>query len=345
MAWRRVAAVLIATPIVVGGGGFLYLQYKMRNYPTSARRHLRRALLGHHYGGLEYLPGQEYDAAIRETLNAGLSITSPEITGIYEHLADYYNKVGDLSQQRAVLSILFKIVCKPPSDQIESANEKTRRLSIAMKAAQWASEAAESAADMKAARIYLEWIVENSLDLNSTSSDESGLPLDVQQKVVSAGSLKLAPWATPRQIGMTLEQLGHIYSNQNLIDWAVPVYQRALEMLDQDKELSLLERQCRSAILHNNLAECISKWDSNKEALTQALQLATISMQILEKVGPLGTCGECDPITYFNMGAILDKLGQSHEAVSYFKQALARSQHIGFSQGVEKAQRALNKPT
>ncbi|KAH6577130.1 hypothetical protein BASA60_004209 [Batrachochytrium salamandrivorans] len=225
----------------------------------------------------------------------------------------------------------------------ETMSERTQRLKTAMKAAQWASEAAEEAKDTAEARSYLEWIVENSLVLDSEHSGSSAAS-DSTSAVISAGSLRVNPWASPRQTGMALEQLGHIYADSMLMDWAIPVYQRALEMLNQDKDLSFLERQCRSAILHNNLAECLTKFENNKEALSQALQLASISIKTLQKAGPAGVCGECDPIAHYNLGAILDKLERRRDAIDYFKLALVRSQNIGFVQGIEQANLALNKP-
>ncbi|KAH6575879.1 hypothetical protein BASA83_008640 [Batrachochytrium salamandrivorans] len=343
MPWRRVGIVLLATPVIVGCTGILYLQYRMRNIPIPARKHLRRALLAHHYGSTDYLAGSEYEAAIRYSLNGGLLLSSPEVTGVYEHLADYYHKTGNVAARRATLAVLFGAISRPPVGKNETMSERTQRLKTAMKAAQWASEAAEEAKDTAEARSYLEWIVENSLVLDSEHSGSSAAS-DSTSAVISAGSLRVNPWASPRQTGMALEQLGHIYADSMLMDWAIPVYQRALEMLNQDKDLSFLERQCRSAILHNNLAECLTKFENNKEALSQALQLASISIKTLQKAGPAGVCGECDPIAHYNLGAILDKLERRRDAIDYFKLALVRSQNIGFVQGIEQANLALNKP-
>ncbi|KAL2915242.1 hypothetical protein HK105_205107 [Polyrhizophydium stewartii] len=329
----RLAAAVVGVPVIAAGAAYGYTQWHMRRIPVPARKPLRRALLAHNYGIMDAgLASTNYEAAIRESLAAGLPMGSDVVTGIIEHLADYYRKIGAVAQRRETLERLVEAVAIAPPG--EASADREQRLRRALKAAQWSAEAAEEDGDGAAAQAHYESIV--ALSMVSPRDEQVHGNL-----APTTGRMQIGNWATPRQVGSSLEQLGRLYSAHGHPGWAAHAYQRALEMLELDTDLPQVERRCRSSILHNNLAEVLTQVSSGQTALAYALELALLSASIAREPGPRGACAVCEPVALYNAGSILGLMGQRQQSQKYLQLALARSNTIGYAEGAERARRAL----
>jgi tetratricopeptide (TPR) repeat protein len=232
----------MALPLVAFGGGYYYLNYRMSQYPQSAKRHLRKALLAHDYniGNIHAAPA-EYRNAYAETVNV-LPKHSREAVGVLEKLVDLYEEMGADKEYEQTLHLLFSNI-----DDVDVAGEERYSLmKSGLKCAQKLADINVKRNKVSDAAYYYKWILEKSIMTNPSKDGKTLEPL------------KLQPFATVRQVGSALEQTASLYAARQMYELSIPVYMKALEMLHQDT-LTQAELQAQSATMHNNIGECFSQ--------------------------------------------------------------------------------------
>ena len=297
--------ILPAIATVATGSCIAFWSYKTSAYPSVAKKHLRKALLGHYFIPASELPNlvqDEYCAAIRACLGSGMAKESPEVVGIREHLADYYRLINQHHKRISVLQSIFE-----DCTQSEQNDEPTNR-NAALKAAQLLSEHMLDLNDSQSAKVYLEWIVKEGIKGN----------------------------VTPLQLGSAFELLGNIYATENHFDWAIPSYMSSLAMLQQDNTTDSREKVCRSAIIHNNLADCFL----NSKSIDKALDFAQIALDTSISASP--SCQSCEPAIYCNLAEIKRILGRNDDALRDYQSALSIAERLGSTEGVQHAQSGID---
>ncbi|KAI8916141.1 hypothetical protein EDD86DRAFT_175153, partial [Gorgonomyces haynaldii] len=212
-------------------------------YPPEAKKYLRRALLQHDYGiGNPVDTPFNYRMAMTETAKK-LPMYSPEMVGILEKMSDWHETNGSAREYVQTLDTLFEALT---DDNVKNLEDKQRHkcATSCLKAAQKLAEYHLKTNEDKAF-FYYTWIVDNSVR-----------PLNLHGQTPKIG---LQPWASVRQVGVAFDQLGTLYSNKRQFDHALPAFARALEMLEQDKDLDPIERKQHETVLYFNMGQCFSQ--------------------------------------------------------------------------------------
>ncbi|KAJ3054972.1 hypothetical protein HK097_000197 [Rhizophlyctis rosea] len=117
-----------------------------------------------------------------------------------------------------------------------------------------------------------------------------------------------APWATPRDLGASLESLAGLYRETKRTSLAIPLYFRAVQLVSQDtsRDMQEPERLCRTAILNNNIAECITSLGGEQQQHAKHWALAALERAEASNHKGGGGCEECLSVVLHNLGMMAE---------------------------------------
>ena len=137
-----------------------------------------------------------------------LDVWSPEVVGILEKLSDLQESQHATQDYIDTLHLLFSNMTQEPVALLH-VKQKEACAKTALKTAQRLATHFINNNRIHDASFYLNWIIENSI---RPMVLEQGKPPRVE----------LQPWGSLRQVGMAFEEMGRIYSDKHMYDYALP---------------------------------------------------------------------------------------------------------------------------
>ncbi|KZT53111.1 hypothetical protein CALCODRAFT_406343, partial [Calocera cornea HHB12733] len=175
--------------------------------------------------------------------------------------------------------------------------------------------------------------------------------------------LALPSWAGKAETASVLERLGSVYAKQGNVEYAVPLYLRALSQLplkDADPAAATPTSLCRAAVLFNNLSELFAqramtagaegKGEDGAE-LGQALLWGQRAVDVLREAGRLGLEGAEDPeacrrtsvVVQTNQATLLEMKGDLRSAEVLFTSAHRLADQVRWSEAYNQAMLGLRR--
>ncbi|KAG5721884.1 hypothetical protein E4T56_gene14778 [Termitomyces sp. T112] len=347
------------------GYGVYYFYGMVTLWPTELRTDLRNGLRARDKGDLELstkflqraweksktLPIKDFkDQPHLKTSGIAVLLASIlEADGKRERAYDIYLESFEQLQQAGMEEL--------------SGPEKLRAIAIAYKLGEMANKLQRREDEES----HLVWAVETILKSvfrlgdqpeGSEQADHANCVLETARAqsrnpdtLTMLSELSLPEWATKTDIASPLEALATFYAEAGRVDFAMPLYLRAISVLvPPSPEGSTDEEKCRGAQLMANLAELIIRNHSkpSEEILHQAeawaLQGLQITMKAKEKLPNINaTCELAFAVALFNIAALRRMAGDNAEAKRLFALSLKQSKSIGLQSGVEHAEQALKE--
>ncbi len=122
--------------------------------------------------------------------------------------------------------------------------------------------------------------------------------------------------------------LGNIYSEEDNLDEAIRMYEKALKIMKRIGDEPGVTRQ------YGNLAICYQQ----KGRVALALEFYRKSLDIMEAIGDRHGAA----VLYFDIGTLYrDEIGNNDEARAHIEKAKALFEMVGDEQGAQKAAKAL----
>jgi tetratricopeptide (TPR) repeat protein len=324
-------------PLVVFAGGYAFMEYCTSSYPSSAKKHLRRALLAHDYNiGNIHKAAEEYRHAYVETIKI-LGERSREAIGVLEKLSDLYKELGETEKYINTLSLLLGNLdqCKGFDGTESDSKCDSKKIQSFLKCAQKLAD--EYANNSEKSSYYYGLIVENSVVPHIRSESASS---DTNSD--SGTEIELRPWASATQVGSALEQIARIYTLNKMYGYAIPIYAKALEIMMIDKTLSQKELGMHSATLHNNLGDCFAQLGDYTNA-SKVIQIAVdVSFDSMDNEYDFKGGFE-NFVALYNLGTVYERLKQMHLAKECYTLGKIRGKMIGYDEGVIMCEKELNR--
>ncbi|KAK0719677.1 hypothetical protein B0H67DRAFT_485860 [Lasiosphaeris hirsuta] len=347
-------------------------------YPDPIARVLRRALYYSNYSPDNKMALKYYRQALAYCEELNLDPFSNDVMGIKIQLAAWLERIDNRGNATRVLEALLGD-CKRWVEVMEqSVKDGTAPKGLLVPSGLQTKEGEPAPVPEtlwgKRTRI-LGKAVGISVKLAELYSDEHVVKLDLaHERLIWAvetvfGELARrikdgvkegeGDWMSPKEIGGTLESLGHSYETKSQFHLALPLFFRAL---------SLCKDPCHSAVLMNNIATCFAQHPvltvgeapvdtvmSPAEAsaspagrrssyLAAARRWADNAKEhATEPQGELRTteCDEACAVALCNLAEIASLQGSAAEARERFEQAVVMSRRIGFAPGVTQAEAGL----
>lgn len=209
--------------------------------------------------------------------------------------------------------------------------------------------------------------IQQSSAMNSPKSNEAELVIR---------ELSLPIWATKTDFAAPFEALGTFYSQNDRLEYAMPLYLQAISILipsSPESPQASIEDRCRAAQLMSNLSELLiraryrfqnrrkldpltstavvhSDGDMEPAAmLTQAEKWAVKALELSKnareegskKQQPDPTCEVAFAVALFNVATLRRIRGDKTTAKTFFMQSLEQSKTIGLREGMIHAEDAL----
>ncbi|KND00400.1 uncharacterized protein SPPG_04723 [Spizellomyces punctatus DAOM BR117] len=344
--------------------------YTYNTFPPEARRPLRIAMVNHYYSDAPEKAIEYYEKAIEMCQQCGLSPNSAEVTGIKLRLAELY----ELKLNRPLNAIRTFMEVLGPYGSVVQGDEKEKgtRLKKAVGIAQRIGDICRGVEDWEGAETFYEWSVKTMLGLHQdppryiprnleTSAGErpphveflsdAELYPHTQQSHYDAPpnpvnttppapqkNLQHAPWASPSDLGASLEALAGVYAIKGWNDLALSLYFRALNLLPADTSLARTTRTCRQAIVSNNIAESFASLGR----VPEAEEWARKALKDADSV-PNEECSECAAVVECNLGMITEMKGEFKDSIKHYLKCRERSANIKFLNGVRMAREGLDR--
>ncbi|KAF9388500.1 hypothetical protein CPB97_000940 [Podila verticillata] len=190
--------------------------------------------------------------------------------------------------------------------------------------------------DQQAERFYL-WSVEQLLknhDEKAQGGDrdqerlENARDQETMKKQFNFD--KLPSWMTKTDLGASLEALGGFYTSKGVYSNALPLYMRALSLIDQDS--------CHAAVLMCNISDALAGMNNMEEATGWAERGLKVSIA--------GSGQECDEgcgVILYNLGMLHEMRGNPLKAQEYYKQSTQHGLKTGFNQCVVESNKAMKR--
>ncbi|OCH89349.1 hypothetical protein OBBRIDRAFT_888485 [Obba rivulosa] len=217
----------------------------------------------------------------------------------------------------------------------------------------------------------------------STAAQSSGSAQTEKSEEVQTmlSELDLPVWIRRTDVSAPLEALGRFYLQEGKVEYAVPLYLEALQILippvlspqAQSREPSVIER-CRGAQIMNNLSEvqlagrqgptptaraAAERWarhalETARRALAEAPPIESQSWlprwlgggdeeQEKELEEGLATCLETVIAALFNLGSLLEMSGNITEAQGMYTQSWEEARKVNMKEGMREARAALRR--
>ncbi|KAF9279069.1 hypothetical protein BGZ68_008148 [Mortierella alpina] len=141
---------------------------------------------------------------------------------------------------------------------------------------------------------------------------------------------KLPSWMTKTDLGASLEALGGFYTSKGVYSNALPLYMRALSLVDQNS--------CHAAVLMCNISDAFAGLGNVEDATGWAERGL--------KVGSAQSGQECDEgcgVILYNLGMLHEMKGDLVKAQDYYKQSKQHGLKTGFNQSIVESNKALKR--
>ncbi|KAI9207857.1 uncharacterized protein BJ171DRAFT_491718 [Polychytrium aggregatum] len=304
-------------------------------YPRSVRIHLRKALYSHSYGN-PHDAEVEYLRALDECIKEGFAIDSPEVSGIVIRLGELYQKVNRPAEAAFTYSQVFE---QSFSNGTISAEAEGTKMMGAIRIALKIASALEEGGNLSGSAMYLEWAVKMLIGLpenpprlkNSQVLEGEPSNLPPQRPPPNPmRSVQVAPWATLRDLGQSLNQLAGVYAGQAKHELAISLYLKAAQILNEDDGDSLVpeERSCQLAVIANNIADCRVAMGSKHWG--DALKWVEQSIKLSKPLADQGNCRECFATGLYNLGMIHEMKKDYALATKWFTRARDYGKELEF---------------
>ncbi|KAF9919990.1 hypothetical protein FBU30_010286 [Linnemannia zychae] len=193
--------------------------------------------------------------------------------------------------------------------------------------------------DQQAERYYLwsvEQLMKNHDDIKARSpdhvSDEERLQNARDKETIRKQFSfdKLPSWMTKTDLGASLEALGGFYASKGIYSNALPLYMRALSLIDPNS--------CHAAVLMCNISDAYAGLGNLGDATGWAERgLKTGSSQSGQE------CDESCGVILFNLGMLHEMKGDMLKAQDYYKQSRQHGLKTGFNQCIIESNKALKR--
>ncbi|KAJ3091933.1 hypothetical protein HK102_012489 [Quaeritorhiza haematococci] len=152
-----------------------------------------------------------------------------------------------------------------------------------------------------------------------------------------ASHLRPVSWVSAEALGAALEVLGDAYAMMDMHEAAMAVHFRALQILRDDVTMALSqsEKDCRTAVLSNNIANSFA----GIQQLADAKQWATKALESADASGR--GCEECRVVVLHNLGRLYEMEGNLKQATKLFNRARELAADMKFLEGVRVAREGL----
>ncbi|KAF8929136.1 hypothetical protein BGZ47_001244 [Haplosporangium gracile] len=193
--------------------------------------------------------------------------------------------------------------------------------------------------DQQAERYYL-WSVEQLMKNHDQiqarspthSSDEERLQnaRDRESMRKQFSFDNLPSWMTKTDLGASLEALGSFYTSKGVYSNALPLYMRALSLIEPNS--------CHAAVLMCNVSDAFAGLGNIEDATGWAERGL--------KVGSAQSGQECDEgcgVILYNLGMLHEMKGDVMKAKDYYNQSKQHGLKTGFSQCIVESNKALKR--
>ena len=222
---------------------YLHDQHK---FPKPVAAELRRAVRVHKFDKEPNIPTaiKHYRLALEEAAKESMDPTSDEVTGIQIQLAGAYEEIDRPEKAVSIYSgilrgLKLQMASLANKDERDDLLRLTRRaIAVSIKLGNSFLEAGKS----KEAESHLVWAVEQ---LAKDLQGQNQLPPTAQHSNNTRGFSM-----TPEEIGATFEALGTFYQQQQKPRLVVPLYLKALEIMNPPT--------CHSSVLSTRMATKIT---------------------------------------------------------------------------------------
>ncbi|KAF9087497.1 hypothetical protein BGX27_002915 [Mortierella sp. AM989] len=192
--------------------------------------------------------------------------------------------------------------------------------------------------DEQAERYYLwsvEQLMKNHEDLQSGAggnSEQERLMFAREQESMRKqfNFDKLPSWMTKTDLGASLEALGGFYTSKGIYRNALPLYMRALSLVDANS--------CHAAVLMCNISDAFAGLGNVEDATGWAERGL--------KVGSAQSGQECDEgcgVLLYNLGMLHEMKGDILKAQDYYKQSKQHGLKTGFNRCIVESNKALRR--
>ncbi|GBE83883.1 hypothetical protein SCP_0509400 [Sparassis crispa] len=204
---------------------------------------------------------------------------------------------------------------------------------------------------------WLSWAVSELMKILKEAQPERGADVGGEEPAdvpLMLAELEMPPWVSKTTLGAPLEALGNFYARRGKVEYAVPLYLQAINLLvppSGSNKTSTTEEKCRGAQLMNNLAELTIREaptpDNRRRAELWARQArGTIERTKAEARGgaeELATCEQALAAVMFNIGSLLEMRGEHEQSRELFKESLDQANRIKMREGTMAARVALRR--
>ncbi|KAF9905011.1 hypothetical protein EC991_002074 [Linnemannia zychae] len=140
----------------------------------------------------------------------------------------------------------------------------------------------------------------------------------------------LPSWMTKTDLGASLEALGGFYTSKGVYSNALPLYMRALSLIEPNS--------CHAAVLMCNISDAFAGLGNVDDATGWAERGL--------KVGKAQSGQECDEscgVILYNLGMLHEMKGDVLKAQDYYKQSKQHGLQTGFNQCIVESNKALRR--
>ncbi|KAG0064832.1 hypothetical protein BGZ89_008814 [Linnemannia elongata] len=193
--------------------------------------------------------------------------------------------------------------------------------------------------DQQAERYYL-WSVEQLMKSHDQIQARSPTHTSDEERLQNARDResmrkqfsfdKLPTWMTKTDLGASLEALGGFYTSKGVYSNALPLYMRALSLIEPNS--------CHAAVLMCNISDAFAGLGNIEDATGWAERGL--------KVGSAQSGQECDEgcgVILYNLGMLHEMKGDVMKAKDYYNQSKQHGLKTGFDQCIVESNKALKR--
>ncbi|KAK3812831.1 MAG: hypothetical protein J3Q66DRAFT_285606 [Benniella sp.] len=296
---RGLGQIPLAAVALIGGGLILtaaglwkFYTSGVNAFPEGIRDDLRKGLYYQNYGNDQEKAVGYYRSALSAAMqHPDLRVDGPEVTGIMIQLGTMLQDMGRTHEAIDVLVMAFECLLgyqekmgQHHGSRMMDGPTRLKTIGIAQKLGDLYHSIRK---DEQAERYYL-WSVEQLLKNHERMEGRVGESLRQQFQFDN-----LPKWMTKTDLGASLEALGGFYASKGIYSNALPLYMRALSLIEADS--------CHAAVLMCNISDTFAGLDNVEDAMGWAERGL--------KVGTRNSGQECDE----GCGVLLYNLGMLYE--------------------------------
>ncbi|RHZ59970.1 hypothetical protein Glove_360g156 [Diversispora epigaea] len=337
---------IITASAFISLGVYQYYTSSIYKYPEEIRKNLQKGLFYQNYRNDPNRAVNFYQTALTQAFNhKELDNTSPEVTGIMIQLGGLYEELGRTRDAIDVFTMAYDVIVTPNNTnntnntlvklvKLEGEN-KIRSIALAQKL----GDLHKSLKQYDQAEKYYVWSVEQLLQSQAEIIQSNFHKSDIPWEIFSRRNdvVTLPSWMTLTDLGASLEALASFYSSQHKYSYALPLYLRALSLINPP------ESSCHSAVLMNNISEVFTGMSNLEEAQGWAERGLKLAENFRPKKKTTKECEESQGVLLFNLGMISELTGNIEKAIKYYEKAQLLAKRIHFEDCINEAEHALQR--